>query len=360
MFSEMAYGKYRIRRTLAVFVLAACGLSAQLHPQDEGNFRKIGSTMHVKQFVISEDGGNSKENRNFDIDIIATGDIAGSGGVSEEAERLDYDDLRIFAEETRRVNPNVVMMDCGNFVFGAGISGHVSSEYDGNAYYAANLARMIGYNVMNVGKYDLSYGAKILGDCIEASSSASEQMSGRTFFVSQNVRGNQGTMQTGIADKFKIFNLNGFKIGVVGLVWHETAHPSAESDSDLTFDIDFDELQIDINSLKRVVDCVVLLGNIKCDEIVTHEFPSMQMALEKIKGVDLVVNCDSAGGREFFSMVFDSTGKAIPMVVPDINLKSVVLIRLHVRNGVLSEDVDVRRISAHEVHEDSGLLAGAT
>ena len=124
------------------------------------------------------------------------------------------------------------------------------------------------------------------------------------------------------------------------------------------FDIDFDELQIDINSLKRVVDCVVLLGNVRCDEQITHEFPSIQMVLEKIKGVDLVVNCDSTGGGEFFSMIFDSTGKAVPMVVPETNLKSVVLIRLHVQKGVLSENVDIRRISARELHEDSGASAG--
>ena len=308
--------------------------------------KNIGKTVRVRQHVISGKPDNPRENRNFDVCLIATGDASINNRVENEND-LGLSGLAFLSENARRVNPNTLLLDAGNFAYGIGLYDDSSQDSASSSYYAVSLAKKLGYNAMNIGRYDMSYGGKILMNISDDASISSEQSKEQVFFVSQNVKAGDN-----ITDKFKIFNVNGFKIAVIGVTWNVKAEDNSESMFDLTAEIDFKNLQIDINSLDKVVDYIVLLSNMRTDDEMTRMYPSIQMLMENIKNVDLIVNCDPTIRGKCQDVVKDIEENDVPMVMPGSGFSDAMMVRFHVVQGSQIGDISVKRVCKDTLRSD--------
>ncbi|HAL18418.1 MAG TPA: hypothetical protein DCO86_02190, partial [Spirochaetaceae bacterium] len=180
-----------------LFVAIACAFAfVALASCSSSNYVK------VRQYAVSGELATPMDARNFDVYIICTGDVAGD--VNREGIRDDVisvSTLSGLVQAVRKFNENTIVVDTGNFTYGTRFaSGNASTEMK-NGAAMVDLARKIGYNAMNVGRFDLLYGRRALADNVNAATRKAGEKENEVFYVSQNV-GN------GI-DKFKIFNFNG-------------------------------------------------------------------------------------------------------------------------------------------------------
>ena len=180
------------------------------------------------------------------------------------------------------------------------------------------LAGMIGYNAMAVGNQDFNFGYRTLVSNME------DARRRNNFYVSANVKNGGRT----ITDRYKIFNFNGFKVGVIGLTTPETAFRTyPEFASGIKFDINVKELQRDINSIGRVVDYVVLLAHVGEYEE-ADKFYSIKTLLNQINGVDLVID----GHSHTEKMEAESANNAL-LVQAGSYLNNIGLVELEIESG---------------------------
>lgn len=233
------------------------------------------TAVRVTQAIIAGDPTTPKEEREFKLNIIFTNDV--HGHVDREGKMDGVTDMATvagFVDIVRENNQNVLLLDAGDFISGT----LFSDSYRGASM--EELAGMMGYNAMAVGNQDFMFGYRVLVSNME------DARRRNNFYVAQNIKNGGRT----ITDRYKIFNFNGFKIGVIGLTTPETkmrAFP--DSISGLRFDIDTRELQRDINSLSRVVDYIILLSHVGQYEE-EDKFISIRTILKSIEGVDLVID----------------------------------------------------------------------
>ena len=297
----------------------------------------------VRQYAVSGDIATPMDARNFDVFILATGDVCGE--VNREELNDDVIGLSTLAglvQAVRKFNENTIVVDTGNFLYGTRFASGNSTSDLKNGAAMVDLARRIGYNAMNVGRHDLLYGRGALTDNVNAAARFANEKESEVFYVSQNI-GN------GI-NKFKIFNFSGFKIGVIGLTTPDVAFEVRRNLSG-AYDpeINYEEFQRDINSLNRVVDYVVLLSNLRSGDELIPRFTNIETVISKLKGIDLVINNDGDVGSAVPKKIKDKIEKEVMMVCPGSSLESVGLIQFQVEAGIPVGEPVYTLISGKEI-----------
>ncbi|MDL2229102.1 5'-nucleotidase C-terminal domain-containing protein [Treponema sp. OttesenSCG-928-L16] len=191
----------------------------------------------------------------------------GDGGLAERA---------TYIKSVRAANPQVLLVDAGDFNTGSALSNMFNAEPDIMAY------NLLGYEVATFGNHEFDgTHEKLLN-----------QISMAEFpFVSSNIKTADGKYLGG--NPYIVKNYEGIRVGIIGITTLRTL-VIASPDKSLTFvnEIDASKEMVDILRNKEKVDIVIALthiGNVKegPDHITSQELAAA------VPGIDIIVDAHS-------------------------------------------------------------------
>jgi len=199
---------------------------------------------------------------------------AGRGGLAERA---------TFIKSVRAANPNVLLIDIGDFNTGSAFSNMFAGEIEINAY------NLMGYDAATFGNHEFDGTQEKLDKQIAAANYP---------FISSNIKTADGKFLGG--HQYLVKNYDGIRVGLIGLTTLRTL-VIASPDPSLTFIPEIDAAKDAVALLrdKEKVDIIIALthmGDVKeYDDHVT----SLELA-EAVPGIDIIVDGHS---HSLFSQV---------------------------------------------------------
>ena len=191
----------------------------------------------------------------------------------------------------------------------------------------AVLLDMLGYNAIAPSSGDYAYGLERLKEAAELASQFSN-----IKVLAANILDNRDQP---IFEPYGIFNLKGYKVGVIGL----SVPPEGIYGITALSDVVLANAQALVDEVKEQSDFVLLIGNTKG---APYGITSLDIAQE-IDNIDLIIDGSAAqmpeGGRY--------VGQTL-IVNSDEELKSVGLVAIHVVDGEV-DDIEALRIKTSDV-----------
>ncbi len=210
-------------------------------------------------FSISSCSNGKKE----DITIVYTNDIHSYIGNTKkddngtEAPALRLDDISYYVNDLKKNNKNVLLVDAGDE-----IQGTVYGSYD-NGKSVIDLMNEVGYDLATPGNHDFDYGMEVFKSVVKQA---------KFPYISCNFKNIDGT---NVLDKYKIFEIGGYKIGFVGISTPQTitqSTPTFFQNENKEFIYKFDgqsdkadlykTVQDSINEIRNNVDYLIALGHL--------------------------------------------------------------------------------------------------
>ena len=149
----------------------------------------------VRQYLISGDAATPLDQRNFDVYIVATGDVAAAINQEDTSDDvISAGTLSDFVATMRKFSENTLVVDTGNFLYGTRYASGNSTFNKTNGESMVEVARKVSYNAMNVGGDDILYSATALSRNIAKAKSAVSGVKAEdsalelneVYYVSQN------------------------------------------------------------------------------------------------------------------------------------------------------------------------------
>lgn len=184
---------------------------------------------------------------------------------------MGFAKLTTLFKQYKAQNPNTLVLDAGDTFHGQTIATLVEGES------IAKLMNIMGYDAMTAGNHDFNYGYQQL-----------IKLDGMTNFpiLSANlVKKSDGTR---ILTPYLIKELDGIKIGIMGLSTPETTYKSHPKNVEgLRFIDPVEEAKVMVAELKGKVDVIVALAHLGNDESAQHTSSKLAQAVPEI---DLIVD----------------------------------------------------------------------
>ncbi|MFA7371336.1 MAG: hypothetical protein WCY78_05350 [Sphaerochaetaceae bacterium] len=269
-----------------------------------------------------------REKEIYDVYIAHTGDTFGQ----IEGDGIGYARLATLLEWGRSLSDRNLLLDAGNSVSGTPLA----EAFEGES--VALLLDMLGYDAVAPSTADYAYGLEKLKEAAQIAS----QYSSINILAANILDANKRHL----FDPYKIFNLNGYRVGVIGLSVSPAnlAGVSAISDEVMA------NAQSLVDEVKQQSDFVILLGNTRG----APEGITSRLIAHEIEGIDLIIDGAVAETPEDGLQV----GKTL-IVNSDERLASVGLVAIHVVDGV-NTAIEALRIRATDVdNPQSSALAQA-
>lgn len=178
--------------------------------------------------------------------------------------------IATIANETKKENPNTLLVDAGDTLHGKPIVNVSKGEN------AVKILDAAGYDFMVPGNHDFNYGNERL---IELSKLA------KNFkMLDANVKKNGKDM----LPPYEIIEKGNVKIGIFGLSTPETAYKTNPANvKDVTFEDPIKVSEEMVKELKDKTDVIVALAHVGLDD--SSVVTSKQIA-EKVKGIDVIID----------------------------------------------------------------------
>lgn len=201
--------------------------------------------------------------------------IAHTNDMHGRIEEGDYDGIGLakisaLMEELRAENDNVLLFDAGDALHGQPIA----TIFEGSSML--EIMNMVGYDLMTPGNHDFNYGKERL-----------LELAGMADFdiVSANIYTETGET---FIEPYKIFEIEGVKVGVFGLSTPETKFKSHPNNTiGLEFKDPSETAQMMVDELEDEVDVIVALVHLGLDE--TYGLTSKKVAMD-VDGIDLIID----------------------------------------------------------------------
>lgn len=252
----------------------------------------------------------------YDVYIAHTGDLHG-----QLEDGIGYARLATLLEWGRSMSDRNLLVDVGNSVSGTPLV----EAFEGES--VAVLLDMLGYDAIAPSSGDYAYGLERLKEAALIASQFSNLK-----VLAANILDNKDQP---IFEPYGIFNLKGYKVGVIGL----SVPPQGIVGITSLSDVVLVNAQALVDEVKGQSDFVLLIGNTKG---APYGITSVDIAQE-IRNIDLIIDGAAAqmpeGGRY--------VGQTL-IVNSDEELKSVGLVAIHVVDGEV-DDIEALRIKASDV-----------
>lgn len=240
------------------------------------------------QEIVKSDGAKV-----FDLFIVHTNDL--NGNIYAENGGIGVARLSTLARAGKALTDNWLMLNSGNV-------GAVPADM---AMVAAGLVDWIGYDAYTPQAVQLATG--ITG-------------TKRALPLSANALDVNGYL---VAQPYQVYNFNGFKVGVVGLV-----SPKPIQGVSFTSDLILSNAQYAVDMAKDYVDYIIVLGDLGSTGDLSSE-----MVCQNIDGIDLFVD----GNGDAMAKTVNGT----LIVRADSGLRSIGAVQLHVENGKVTSTYPV-------------------
>ncbi len=252
------------------------------------------------------------------ISIFHTNDI--HSRVEETDSSIGYAKLASLVAEHREKKQNVLLLDAGDTLHGENIANLVEGES------IVSIMNSVGYDAMTSGNHDFNYGQNRL---IELSDMADYPILGANALKEDG---------GSLLQEYEIFELEGVKVGVLGLISPETAfktHPN--NVVGINFEDPILVAKSLVDQIRQEVDILIVLGHLG-DE---GEDTSIKLA-EAIGQIDLIIDGHSHStyqeGRLVNDVLIASTGE---------HFKNIGLVEIQLKDGEIV-DKQARLISKEE------------
>lgn len=187
-----------------------------------------------------------------------------------EGEGIGFAKISAVVRETRKENPNVLVLDAGDTLHGQAIATLSRGES------IIRLMNEIGYAAMAPGNHDFNYGYKRLAELAEMADFP---------ILAANARKEDGSS---LLDPYTIIEIAGLKVGIIGLATPDTifkTHP--DNIKGLSFTDPIEAAQQAVEALKDKTDIIIALAHLGMDRSST--VTSIDVA-EAVDGIDLIVD----------------------------------------------------------------------
>ncbi len=254
----------------------------------------------------------------YDVYIAHTGDVLGR----LEGEGIGYARLATLLKWGRSLSDRNLLVDVGNSVSGTPLVEAFQGESVGI------LLDMLGYDAVAPASADYAYGLERLKEAAQLASQFSTLK-----VLAANVLDADDEL---IFEPYGIFNLDGYRVGVIGL----SVPPQKIEGVSALSDVVLANAQALVDEVKEQSDFVLLLGN-------TQGAPAGITAVDiaqEISNIDLIIDGSAAQMPESGRYV----GSTL-IVNSDEKLQSVGLVAIHVVDGE-AEEVEALRIKASDVN----------
>lgn len=207
-------------------------------------------------------------NETSKITIIHTNDT--HGRVLADNGGFGFGKIAAIAKETKKNNPNTLLVDAGDTLHGMPIINVSQGE---NAVKILNAA---GYDYMVPGNHDFNYGSDRLRELSEEADF--KILSANIFDKSKDK----------LFTPYEIINMNGVKVGIFGLTTQETAYKTNPSNiKDIKFEDPIEISKKMVKELDDKTDVIVALAHTGLDE--SSIITSKEIA-EKVNGIDIIID----------------------------------------------------------------------
>ena len=210
----------------------------------------------------------------FDLYIVHTNDV--HGRLDKEDKVIGYSTLSAFLSTLRTVSKgNVLALEAGDFSHGTNLANFFKGE---NVY---NLLGYMGYDAFTLGNHEFNYGLKQLN-------------SNLLIGIARDAVPLSNNIKIGgkrVLPPYRIFNFNGYKVGVIGITTPSTkqqANPLYVSNIDFSTNL-IPDLQATVDEVKKEADFVIVLGHIGLDSVDENGTTSATIVRD-VKGIDLFVD----------------------------------------------------------------------
>ena len=206
------------------------------------------SAQKTKQLVILQT--SDTHSRIEPISVNAADRYAGMGGTVRRA---------TFIKEARKINPNLLLFDCGDISQGTPYYNLFQGEVE------VKMMNLMGYDAMTIGNHEFDFGLENMARLFRMAN----------FPVVCSNYDVTGTVLEGLVKPYTTFNRNGLKIGVFGLAPKMEGLVQADKCEGVVYNDPIEAAQKMADLLKNeegcdVVICLSHLGyqlkNAPCDE----------------------------------------------------------------------------------------------
>ena len=206
------------------------------------------SAQKTKQLVILQT--SDTHSRIEPISVNAADRYAGMGGTVRRA---------TFIKEARKINPNLLLFDCGDISQGTPYYNLFQGEVE------VKMMKLMGYDAMTIGNHEFDFGLENMARLFRMAN----------FPVVCSNYDVTGTVLEGLVKPYTTFNRNGLKIGVFGLAPKMEGLVQADKCEGVVYNDPIEVAQKMADLLKNeegcdVVICLSHLGyqlkNASCDE----------------------------------------------------------------------------------------------
>ncbi|KGK88941.1 5'-nucleotidase [Desulfosporosinus sp. HMP52] len=203
------------------------------------------------------------------ITILHTNDTH-SRVVEGEYDGIGFAKLAAMFKEFKAQNPNTLVLDAGDTFHGQTVATLLRGES------IAKLMNIMGYDAMTPGNHDFNYGYQRLLELDEITNFP---------ILSANVKTVDGTR---VLTPFVIKEVEGIKIGIIGLSTPETAYKTHPKNvAGLKFTDPVEEARVMVSELKEKVDVMVVLAHLGMDP--SSQDTSIKLA-QAVPQIDLIVD----------------------------------------------------------------------
>ncbi|MFW5484669.1 MAG: hypothetical protein ACOCJN_00750 [Spirochaetaceae bacterium JB067] len=244
-----------------------------------------------------------KQDKEFSVYIVHTNDMMGA----IEESGISFAKLSTLIKWGKEVSDRNLILDAGNSVAGTALSDFNSGKS------ISTLLQLLQYDAIAPGTAEYAFGIDTL---VEQAREARENE--YLDVLAANVFDAEGN---NLFDGYKIYDLEGFKVAVIGI-----SAPETSVEDTIFYSSSFKEDgQALVDALKDRSDAVVLLGNLPSSLDITIDYIA-----ENIKGLDLIIAGTEAdaqdGGRRVDDTYIVNAGE---------KLSSIGIVELKVINGEL-------------------------
>ena len=206
------------------------------------------SAQKTKQLVILQT--SDTHSRIEPIAVNAADRYAGKGGTVRRA---------TFIKEARKINPNLLLFDCGDISQGTPYYNLFQGEVE------LKMMNLMGYDAMTIGNHEFDFGLENMARLFRMAN----------FPVVCSNYDVTGTVLEGLVKPYTTFNRNGLKIGVFGLAPKMEGLVQADKCEGVVYNDPIEVAQKMADLLKNEEDCDVViclshlgyqLKNAPCDE----------------------------------------------------------------------------------------------
>ncbi|WP_312906615.1 5'-nucleotidase C-terminal domain-containing protein [Tissierella praeacuta] len=206
------------------------------------------------------------------LTIVHVNDVHGRLNLDEREGGIGLARLKTKVDELKAKNPNLLLLNAGDTLHGAIDINITKGET------MINLMNKIGFDAMVPGNHDFNYGYKRL---LELKDKAEFPMIGSNIVKEANGKSD--------FEPYKIFDVDGIKVGIFGLGTEETKYKSHPSNTEgIKFEDPVEVAKKMVKELKeKEVNVIIALAHLGVDE--STDANTYDVA-KNVEGIDLIVD----------------------------------------------------------------------